>query len=275
MADANFEEARIDSEGRPLWLVRIPPSVHKAWNSVKEGDTLVGTIRVYSQQEGQPPRVSLHVNDQVVQNYKQICEAEVSKEKDPRKRKAKARYIQPVRDFELGLVDEVPKTRIFSEGSGGVEMQGIISEAFIAQPKFSKEYQNFAGNRTKSANTRTAVIQQLSWHDEEALAHKKRRIIKIIDPKRQQELERQATIKAKALPANTVLTEDQLRNKIFELFAEKDEQGNRQNYWTMADIRLRTGQRKPNIVAILHKLCNYHTSGPHARCYELKPEYKL
>mmetsp|Transcript_7502 Transcript_7502/g.9024 ORF Transcript_7502/g.9024 Transcript_7502/m.9024 type:complete len:274 (+) Transcript_7502:78-899(+) len=273
MADATFEEARINSEARPLWLVRIPPSVHKAWNAVKEGDTLVGTIRVYSQQEGQPPRVSLHVNEEIVNKYKQQVEAEASKVRDPRKRQRK--FIEPVKDYELGLVKEIPKTRIFSEGSGGVEMQGIISESFIAQPKLSKEYQSFAGSRSKSASTRTAVVKQLSWRDEEALMHKKRRIIKILDPKKQQELKRQAALKAQALPANTVLTEDQLRNKIFELFAEKDEQGNRKNYWTTADIRLRTGQKKPLIISMLQQLCNYHSSGPHARCYELKPEYKM
>ena len=42
-----FEEVQLQNEARKVLLVRVPPSVRRVWDSVKEADRLLGKIRIY------------------------------------------------------------------------------------------------------------------------------------------------------------------------------------------------------------------------------------
>ena len=161
---------------------------------VKEGDTTLGKVRIYPAVDGKRPEVTLHLNELDVELPKQA--------------------LKPVNDYKFRFNSDVPKLRVFSEGDGGVEMQGIVEDSCILQPTRSKAYTNFQKSRNKIASIKTAVVKEMSYADErKQLNSKKRRIIHI-------KQERVSNKKMKKSNDSKVLTEKELRDAIFGEFVQ-------------------------------------------------------
>ena len=146
-------------------------------------------MRIYPAVEGKRPEVTLHLND---------LEVELPQN-----------ALKPVKDYKFRFNSDVPKLRIFSEGDGGVEMQGIVEDSCILQPTRSKEYTSFQKSRNRIASIKTAVVKEMSYADERKQVNsKKRRIIHI-------KQERVSNKRLKKATDSKVMSEKELREAIF------------------------------------------------------------
>uniref|UniRef100_A0A7S2W5A8 Transcription initiation factor IIF subunit beta n=1 Tax=Mucochytrium quahogii TaxID=96639 RepID=A0A7S2W5A8_9STRA len=241
MSEEEDDTVRLENELRDVWLVKVPPRVARLWEKSKE-DAGLGKLRIHHGEDDKP-RITFHMATDG-QDMSKIATAT---------------------DFNLQFSDSKSNNmRIFSKGDGGVEMQGVVEYSFFMQPLQSQEYENIVQKRTKVANTKARETKEMDAHDAIRLQNKTR-IVKMKD--RDEESKRRKF-------ADDSEQEAFLREKIFELFARKDEDGNRLSHWQLKDLKREIGIGDSMVRNLLKTLCVYHRDGEFARCYELRPEFK-
>ncbi|GBG28530.1 General transcription factor IIF subunit 2 [Hondaea fermentalgiana] len=251
MTDAEEDKVRLDHEGRDVWLVRVPPSVARAWDKVDEEDAQLGKLRIYHAQEGdERPRITFHMAQEAVP----INQA-----------------LQITSDFNLQFIDGKPNMRIFSKGDAGVDFQGLVEHSFLMQPLRSEAYNEVVHKRVRQQTSKSRHTKEIDgW--EIMRKQKKNRIVRMEDPaNRNLETGEGGAAKRRKLDASE---ETKLRERIFELFSRKDTDGRRLTHWTLKDMKRELGFGDAAVRNVLRDICIYHRDGDYARTYELKAEFK-
>mmetsp|Transcript_3939 Transcript_3939/g.8423 ORF Transcript_3939/g.8423 Transcript_3939/m.8423 type:complete len:256 (+) Transcript_3939:176-943(+) len=250
MTDNEEDKVRLDHEGRDVWLVRVPPSVARAWDQVNDEDAQLGKLRIYHAQEGERPQITFHMTQGAV----------------PSKT-----ALGTTTDFTLQFIDGKPNQRIFSKGDAGVDFQGVVEHSFLMQPLRSQAYQDAVHKRVRQQVEKGRHTKEIDgW--EMMRRQKKNHIVRIEDPaNRNLGAGEDGNAKRRKLDNSE---ESKLRERIFELFSRKDSDGKRLTHWTLKDAKNELGFGETPVRNILRTLCIYHRDGDYARTYELKPEFK-
>jgi hypothetical protein len=253
-----------------VWLVKAPDRVAKLWDkAMEQQDAKLGTIKLYVT-DGNLDEMTMHLEGAS---------------------SASASGIPLSSDFKLSWnpdnrpdkLKDAPK-RVFSKGSGGVEMVGQVEHSFFMQPIKSAQYTSFVQKRRADASIKTRVTKELNSFD--AMRYQsKTKVIKLSEnPDRPSEPDskRRKTEEMSGDP----LEEDELRKMIVSLFGVKDVEGEVINAWKKADLRKEV-VKKANAVDrsftdtqftnVLTKICDYNKDsrgGEKARTYQLKARYK-
>lgn len=272
----DFEEVGLQNEARKVLLVRIPPSVRRVWDSVKEADRVLGKIRIYktsansstsssssttqAQTQTQTQKVTLHLDESLLQQYYQV-----------------KKNVPPVKDYKLKFGSKKDlKMRVFSE-SQRVELEGQVEDICTLQPELNKSYISFASKRSEKLNRKPPSVKAMTFEEERKLHEtrnaRERRVIRIStegDSKGPSTVKLDKALQALGignLSGNGALTTDQLRDLVFKLFSVSP-------FWTMRDLKSRTKQTEKLLKEVIREICIYHKSGPNAAQYELKTQYK-
>ena len=175
-------------------------------------------------------------------------------------------------DFQFKISEGLSAPmRVFSKGDGGVEMQGVVEHSFMMQPYQSSEYNQVIASRVKTAGTRTRVVREMDNWDAMRFQQKSR-VVKI-STLPDGGLGDGGDTKRRRLDGDDGQS-GSLREKIFQLFARKDEEGQRIQFWATRDLLRELKTTKGAVKDVLKELCIYHAQGDNARCSELKPEFK-
>jgi len=239
------EKVRLDHEKRDVWLIKVPPRVAKAWESISDRDVELGSVRIYPLEEGaaegEKHRITFHLDPSL----------------------GTSGSLGTSSDLDMRYNENDMIMRIFSKGDGGVDMQGLVEYNFVLQPMISQNYNQSVQKRVQQQTSKTRHTMEASDY-EMSQQEKRSRVVKM-DHINTQHLKRRK------------LDEDdeaELRAKIFRLFAKKDAEGNPVNFWRMRDLKNELGETEAVLGQVLAKICNFHRDGPFANKYELKPEFR-
>ncbi|CAK9079765.1 Hypothetical protein SCF082_LOCUS38064 [Durusdinium trenchii] len=240
--NAEEDVVRLEHEARDVWLVKVPPSVARLWDGVTSEDALLGRLRIHT---GQKDGRSLGWDGARIVGGCCSCLCCGGNG---------GSVLETTTDFNLQFNDKRPDMRIFSQGDGGVEMQGTVEHAFFMQPLRSDRYEAAVQRRVRKGATRHRVTKEIDGY--EALRTQKKSRVITLD-----ESEGLSESDAKRRKISAPTDDASMREALFELFARRDEQGNRMEYWPMRDIRVQTGASEALIKRVLAVLCIFHRDG--------------
>mmetsp|Transcript_9242 Transcript_9242/g.29441 ORF Transcript_9242/g.29441 Transcript_9242/m.29441 type:complete len:248 (+) Transcript_9242:225-968(+) len=232
-----------ENERRPVWLVKVPPRIARLLDAKeKDEEALVGKLRIHMSDDGKADGITFHLTGDA----------------------SEAASLATTTDFNLKVNESLSgPMRVFSRGDGGVEIQGVVEHAFFMQPLQTAEYESMIQKRVRDDNQKTRVTKEMdTW--EAIRFQNKARIVKIAEDNAPPEKK-----------ARLALGDEAMREEIFQLFARRDLEGARIDYWRMVDLRKELGNpSEADVKRVLANICTFHRDGDHARHYELLPQFK-
>ncbi len=275
MNDDEYDTVQLNNSKRPVWLVKTPPRLAKIWDKVLENENaLLGKIGVVATNNGKIEEITFHMDEKVANE-------------------SNSSGLLTATDFNLKLIrtpvnekDREPPFQIFSRGSGGVEMEGIVENSFNLQPLHSKLYDSAVKIRVSKDSERNLATKEVdSFELLHSHSKKKPFNIKISEGGLEDGGPNDRFSKRRRVDSD--LSEKGLREILFSLFQKKDINGNKIVSWTKKDIKRAASDAAAAIgkgfppsmlerqIKLLLSFNADNRDGLNARTYELRPEYRV
>lgn len=260
-----IQEVGVINSERKLILIRIPASVKRLIDSEEQKEVVIGKIRIYDQtgeNNGQqaPQKVTLHLDENFV---KKSNSKVFSTDYNLRFTQKPAINNSGRQNSSTTNSRNGPNTtmKIFSEGSGGVEIQGEVENICSLQPILQKNSYAKIKQNKKFLEEMKPKTKLLSFEKERELREMKRKnrnIVFGIGKKADDE---------KEIAEIAAMDLDRLREVLFNLFHKHE-------FLTTKEVKIKTRQPEKNLKNVLKKIAIFHKSGPNASKWELQSHYK-
>lgn len=252
-------EVALEEANQECWLVKIAPSVWKAWESLEKGDS-VGNLVVRT--------VRKRKADGTI-----VEEKTMSVKTGGMETKFKGGAKAKLPDYELSgkrdIEDMLAFTRPPTGETGGTAIAATIKRQYLMQPEMGNSYTNLVKRRLVSNTMKERTTEEVGMAEvhkaaRETMARKGTAFDAEFHRAQQAKLEAKGELNK---GSREKLEPKELRSRLFEMFSKKP-------VYMFKELNKELQQSEKYLKEALAEIARMHTSGPHRNHWELLPEYK-